>query len=137
MLSQSDAGRFEGQNDKTNSKKILVVDDSDSTRHLLSSMLARLGYVPTGAADGLEALSKAEEERFDLVLTDIEMARLNGVELIRLLRERSKPEELPIVVFTGNGALAPAAIEAGADQILIKPDQLDEVIESINKLLCG
>jgi CheY-like chemotaxis protein len=135
MLTQSDAGRFDGEKGKNGGKKILVVDDSDSTRRLLTSMLARSGFVPTGAADGLEALRMTEAQGFDLVLTDIEMDPLNGVEMIRLMRMQRNPRELPIVVFTASGAHVPAAIEAGADHILIKPDQLDEVIESINKLL--
>jgi DNA-binding response OmpR family regulator len=134
MLSESEAGRFDGQEGKTKGKKILVVDDSDATRSLLTSMLAQSGFVPTPAADGIEALTVAETEPFDLVLTDLEMARLNGVEMIRILRERRK--DLPIVVFTSSGAHITSAMEAGADHILIKPDQIDEVVESINNLLC-
>jgi chemosensory pili system protein ChpA (sensor histidine kinase/response regulator) len=81
-------------------RRLLLVDDSVSVRKAVGRMLGRHGYQVTAAADGEEALAALREGSFDAVLTDLEMPRLNGYELIEEIRRRPGGHELPIVVIT-------------------------------------
>lgn len=76
--------------------KILVVHDSSNERNGLCRLLERAGYEVRSAADGVEALEKVRSDRFDLLLVDIWMPRMNGVELLALLPEDSRPKALII-----------------------------------------
>jgi CheY-like chemotaxis protein len=77
-------------------KKILVVDDNESEREGLCLLLERFGFKADGAADGVEALQKIEQKKFDLLLVDIWMPRMNGLELLTRLPENSGPKALVI-----------------------------------------
>jgi DNA-binding NtrC family response regulator len=79
--------------------KILVIDDSSSERNGLCRLLERAGYEVRSAADGLEALQKIQDDKFDLLLVDIWMPRMNGLELLAHLPEDSRPKAL---VITGD-----------------------------------
>ncbi len=81
-------------------RRILLVDDSISVRKFVGQMLERAGFVVATAADGMEGLSVLDETAVDAVITDLEMPRLNGFELIQELRRRAATRELPIVVLT-------------------------------------
>jgi CheY-like chemotaxis protein len=76
------------------------VDDSISVRKFVGQMLERAGLAVLTAADGVEALGMLEETAVDAVITDLEMPRLNGFELIQELRRRAATRDLPIVVLT-------------------------------------
>lgn len=80
--------------------RILLVDDSISVRKFVGQMLERAGFAVATAADGIEGLSVLDETAVDAVITDLEMPRLNGFELIQELRRRPATRELPIVVLT-------------------------------------
>jgi CheY-like chemotaxis protein len=79
--------------------KILVADDSSNERNGLCRLLEHAGYEVRSAADGLEALQKIEQDSFDLLLVDIWMPRMNGIELLAMLPEESRPKAL---VITGD-----------------------------------
>jgi chemosensory pili system protein ChpA (sensor histidine kinase/response regulator) len=81
-------------------RRLLLVDDSVSVRKAVGQMLGRHGYQVTAVADGEEALEALRSGSFDAVLTDLEMPRLNGYELIEEIRRRPDARELPIVVIT-------------------------------------
>jgi len=81
-------------------RRLLLVDDSVSVRKAVGQMLGRHGYRVTAVADGEEALEALRQAPFDAVLTDLEMPRLNGYELIEEIRRRPGGRELPIVVIT-------------------------------------
>ena len=72
--------------------KILVIDDSSNERNGLCRLLERAGYDVRSAADGIEALDKIRGDKFDLLLVDIWMPRMNGLELLALLPEQSRPK---------------------------------------------
>ena len=76
--------------------KILVIDDNSNERNGLCRLLERAGYEVRSAADGIEGLQKVREDRFDLLLVDIWMPRMNGIELLTLLPEDSRPKALVI-----------------------------------------
>ncbi|HYU14540.1 MAG TPA: response regulator [Candidatus Acidoferrum sp.] len=81
-------------------RRILLVDDSISVRKFVGQMLERAGFAVITAADGVEGLQVLEETPVDAVITDLEMPRLNGFELIQELRRRAATRDLPIVVLT-------------------------------------
>jgi chemosensory pili system protein ChpA (sensor histidine kinase/response regulator) len=79
---------------------VLLVDDSLSVRKFVGAMLAKAGLEVTTANDGAEGLARIAAEDFDLVITDLEMPRVNGYELIDDLRRRPSTRHLPVVVLT-------------------------------------
>lgn len=78
--------------------KVLVVDDEPGIRETLAALLEDEGYLVSRARDGMEALSAVENRRFDVILTDVRMPRLDGMALVRRLRERG--DNLPIVLMS-------------------------------------
>ncbi len=107
------------------STRILLVDDEQSIQTLLSYPLRKDGYHVTSALDGAEALRRFEEGRFDLVILDLMLPQLNGVEVCRQLRSRS---QVPIIMLTAKGSETDkvAGLEVGADDYITKPFSMRE-----------
>jgi len=84
-------------------KRVLIVDDESLIRRSLSDYLAESGYQTATAADGLEGVTRARAERFDVVLVDLRMPRLDGLEVIATLN--AEQPELPLIVVSGRGVL--------------------------------
>ena len=105
--------------------RILLVDDEQSIQTLLSYPLRKDGYHVTSALDGGEALQRFEEGRFDLVILDLMMPRLDGVEVCRQLRTHS---QVPIIMLTAKGSETDkvAGLEVGADDYITKPFSMRE-----------
>lgn len=112
--------------------KILVVDDDSGPRDLLKAALTEEGFFVQTANSGLQACQIFDEGRFDLVLTDLKMPGLNGIELLKKIKARS-PLTL-VILITGYASLRSAieAIRAGAYDYLTKPFQLDELSIVVN-----
>lgn len=116
--------------------RILVVDDEKEIRSFLSRALTRLGGFQVELAEsGEEALQKIEKEPFDLILTDLKMPKMDGLQLISEIG-KSKPETLTMIM-TGHGTIDSAleAMKRGATDYLMKPLNLDELIVRIRKVL--
>jgi DNA-binding response OmpR family regulator len=107
------------------SARILLVDDEQSIQTLLSYPLRKDGYHVTSALDGSEALRRFEEGRFDLVILDLMLPRMGGVEVCRQLRSRS---QVPIIMLTAKGSETDkvAGLEVGADDYITKPFSMRE-----------
>ncbi|HEU4706806.1 MAG TPA: response regulator transcription factor [Solirubrobacterales bacterium] len=107
------------------SARILLVDDEQSIQTLLSYPLRKDGYHVTSALDGTEALRRFEEGRFDLVILDLMLPHLGGVEVCRQLRSRS---QVPIIMLTAKGSETDkvAGLEVGADDYITKPFSMRE-----------
>jgi DNA-binding response OmpR family regulator len=107
------------------SARILLVDDEQSIQTLLSYPLRKDGYHVTSALDGSEALRRFEEGRFDLVILDLMLPQMNGVEVCRQLRSRS---QVPIIMLTAKGSETDkvAGLEVGADDYITKPFSMRE-----------
>jgi DNA-binding response OmpR family regulator len=107
------------------SARILLVDDEQSIQTLLSYPLRKDGYHVTSALDGGEALQRFEEGRFDLVILDLMLPRLDGVEVCRQLRSRS---QVPIIMLTAKGSETDkvAGLDVGADDYITKPFSMRE-----------
>ncbi len=107
------------------SARILLVDDEQSIQTLLSYPLRKDGYHVTSALDGNEALQRFDEGRFDLVILDLMLPKLDGVEVCRQLRSRS---QVPIIMLTAKGSETDkvAGLELGADDYITKPFSMRE-----------
>jgi chemosensory pili system protein ChpA (sensor histidine kinase/response regulator) len=117
-------------------RRLLLVDDSVSVRKAVGQMLVRHGYGVTAAADGEEALEALRQGSFDAVLTDLEMPRLNGYELIEEIRRNPGGGELPIVVITtraGDKHLD-LARQLGATACFGKPFDAAQLLSLLDKL---
>jgi CheY-like chemotaxis protein len=112
---------------------ILIADDDASNREVLTYYLRRQGYDVHPVAGGDEALAAIAERRFQLVLLDVVMPGLDGLEALRLIRVRYAPKELPVILFTGLDA--PDALETagelGANAWLAKPYQLADLLAAV------
>src|SRR5215216_3102177 len=105
--------------------RILLVDDEQAVQTLLTYPLRKEGYEVVGAADGHEALNRFSEERFDLVVLDIMLPKLDGIEVCRRLRTHS---QVPIIMLTAKGDEIDkvAGLEMGADDYITKPFSVRE-----------
>ncbi|MCM0083293.1 hybrid sensor histidine kinase/response regulator [Geomonas sp. Red32] len=102
--------------------RILVVEDSITSRTLLKNILQAGGYQVTTAYDGVDALSKLDEDGFDLVVSDVDMPRLNGLDLTAAIRRHPRHGPLPVILITALGSREDRerGIDAGANAYLVK-----------------
>lgn len=116
--------------------KILIVDDSDDTREMMAKLLELETFMVFTAEDGQAGLRVATEQRPNLIITDINMPNMNGIEMIKHVRRQQGMERVPIMAITayGNG-VAKEALEAGADRAATKPIQFSVLIVEIKELL--
>ncbi|MEJ7138161.1 response regulator [Amphibiibacter pelophylacis] len=116
---------------------ILAVDDSASMRQMVSFTLKNAGYDVTQAVDGQEAYEKASQQDFDLVLTDQNMPRLDGIGLTKKLREHPKFKATPILILTTESGdqMKQAGKAAGATGWLVKPFDPAKLIDVIGRVL--
>jgi CheY-like chemotaxis protein len=110
--------------------RILVVDDEPDQRFLLRRVLQRAGYEVSAANDGAAALRAVQESPPDLVVTDVMMPVMNGVELIRCLRGDTATAHIPILAASGDTHLAGAA-----DAVLAKPYEWHHLLAIVAALL--
>ena len=115
--------------------QILIVDDNPHMTSLLAETLEFFDYKGIAATDGEEALHKLKEDSFDMVITDLRMPRMGGMDLLRAIKD-SFPD-LPVVVITGFGTEASKSdvLSAHADGFLSKPFKVDEIKEVLQKHL--
>jgi chemosensory pili system protein ChpA (sensor histidine kinase/response regulator) len=118
-------------------KLVVLVDDSISVRKFVGRMLEKAGYRVRLAADGLEALEIVTQTRCDLVVTDLEMPRTNGYELLSHLRQDPQTRNIPVMVVTSRAGAKhrDRAIKEGAAAFLTKPVQEDQFIAAVGKLI--
>jgi DNA-binding NtrC family response regulator len=114
---------------------ILVIDDEDSIRDYLSMMLEREGYEVRASADGRKALKLYAQEAFDVVITDIQLPGIDGIEVLKTLRERDPT--IPVVIVTGHASQESAieALNLGAFYYLLKPVSNDELKQVVRNAL--
>jgi class 3 adenylate cyclase len=118
-----DTKRERGESVSGRSARLLVVDDDQSGRELLTRRLERQGYEVTTEADGESALRRLEDEFFDLLLLDLEMPGLGGVGTLASLRRRLSPTDLPVIMVTGRDDAfnVVATLKLGANDYIVKP----------------
>lgn len=108
-------------------EKILIADDERSMQDVLSIMLKRAGYGVTVASDGEEAIAQVNKEIFDLVITDLKMPKVGGLEVLRAVKEVSPETVVLVITAFASTESAVEAMKLGAYDYLTKPFQIDEV----------
>lgn len=111
--------------------RILLVDDEAAIRLTLSTMLKRAGYDVTSAENGFEAVERLEQQMFDLMLVDLKMPGMDGMQVVAAARERQA--DLAIIVLTGHGSLDTAieALHQGIFDYLLKTTEPGQVLERV------
>ena len=116
--------------------KILIVEDNPDSREMLVCLLKLEGYEIKSATDGKEAIELLEQERPDLIISDIQMPNLDGIEMIKQLRKRGKLSRVPILVMSAyRSGRVSEALKAGANAATRKPVQWDDLLMIIKQLL--
>lgn len=118
-------------------KTILTVDDSASIRQMVSFTLKSAGYEVVEAVDGMDGLDKAKSKGFNLVLTDQNMPRMDGIGLIKNLRGMPAYRSVPILMLTteSSDAMKQQGRAAGATGWLVKPFDPQKLIEVVKKVI--
>lgn len=117
--------------------KILVVDDEPDIVELVSYNLKKDGFVVASAADGEEALSLIKKNRYDLIILDLMLPGIQGVDLCRMIRSNAATERLPIIMLTAKADESDRVLglEMGADDYLSKPFSTRELIARVRAVL--
>ena len=121
-------------------RKILVVEDSPVMRDLIASLIDELGgFEIIAVENGLQALRVLPNEKFDLIVTDINMPNINGLELLAFVKKNPNHVNTPVLVVTTEGAEKDRekGLALGASAYLVKPFKPDELLDVVRKLLDG
>lgn len=118
-------------------RRALIVDDSHSVRHVLMQTLADAGWQVLNARNGFEALSLLARERVDIVLTDLEMPQLDGLDMTRALRRRPEGRDLPVLMITSRDGATHRrrAQDAGVSRYLTKPVTEPQLLAAVAELV--
>jgi two-component system, chemotaxis family, chemotaxis protein CheY len=135
----SETGQQPAQSGRV-TNRLLIVDDSKVMRDMVAACLRPLGDVSFDfAASGLEAIERLALAEYDLVVLDLNMPDVGGIEVIEFIRQQSKLSTLPILVVTtrGDDASRSRVLEAGASGFLAKPFAPDQILTNVRGLLAG
>lgn len=143
IASVANSGQIEdvsrgAQQRRHRSQRILVVDDSLTVRELERKLLVRGGYEVQTAVDGLDGWNTLRQGEYDLVVSDIDMPRLDGIELVRLIRQDQRFQNLPVLIVSYKDRVEDRerGLEAGADRYLTKGAFQDEMLlEAVHDLI--
>jgi two-component system chemotaxis response regulator CheY len=121
-------------------KRVLIVEDSTAMRSMIASTVEEMkGYVTVEAANGFEALRIIPKERFDLIITDINMPHINGLEIISFVKNHPSFNSIPIIIVTTEHSEEDRkkGISLGASEYIIKPFNPDHLKKVVKKVLGG
>lgn len=118
-------------------KKVLAVDDSATIRTSISFVLKQEGYDVVEAVDGVDGLAKAKEQKFNLVITDINMPNMDGIEMIKQLRTTEGYKFTPIIALTteSQGSKMQEGKAAGATGWIVKPFTSEKLLAIVKKII--
>jgi two-component system chemotaxis response regulator CheY len=118
-------------------KAVLAVDDSASIRQMVAFTLKNAGYDVVEAADGMDGLTKAKTRGFDLILTDQNMPRMDGLTLVKSLRAIAQYRTTPILILTteSSDAMKAQGKAAGATGWLVKPFDPQKLLDVVKKVI--
>lgn len=118
-------------------KRILLVDDSASVRQVLSIALRRAGYETLEAGNGKEALAILDAEKMNLIISDVNMPVMNGIELVKAVKQHPTSKFTPVVMLTTEGQddMKQAGKAAGAKAWIIKPFNPPQLLDVVSKLI--
>ena len=118
-------------------KKILVVDDNERNRYLISFILKKNGFEVVTANDGLEGVETTRKQRVDLVIMDIKMPRMDGYEATRRIKKLESCQSVPIIALTSYAMAGDKkkAVAAGCDGYIAKPINPETFMDEIRRFL--
>lgn len=118
-------------------KKVLVVDDSETIRQHVTQALTRVGFQVIEASDGAAGLQRALQHEFSLIILDVNMPILNGLEMLERLKDDPKTASVPVLMLTTEAqrSMIERARQSGAKAWLIKPIKVESLISTVNKVL--
>lgn len=116
---------------------ILAVDDSASMRQMVTFTLKGAGFDVKEAADGVQALAEAKQRKYDLVLSDVNMPNMNGIELVKELRQLADYRFVPVLMLTTESAgdMKMQGKQAGATGWIVKPFNPEQLLGTIKRVL--
>jgi DNA-binding response OmpR family regulator len=118
---------------------ILVIEDEPAVQTLLRKQLTANGYQVTVAADGLDGLMKLETIRPDLVISDVMMPNLDGIEFVRAIKQHQETQRIPVIFLTAKSDPRSMieGINVGARFYVTKPFQIDDLLSKVKRALGG
>lgn len=117
--------------------RMLIVDDNRDSRDILTKLMQMSGFEAVSAVDGVQALELVAKQKFHLVITDINMPRLNGIELIKRLKRERTTAHIPVLAITAYGSVAGReAVDAGAEAFAEKKTlEFDKLLEMVKLII--
>jgi len=118
-------------------RTIMTVDDSASIRQLVSFTLKQQGYEVVEAVNGTEAIRKLNQKKIDMLITDINMPEIDGISLIKMVRDNPSYKFMPIIILTTGSQTEKKeeAKAAGATGWIVKPFRPDQLVAAVRKVL--
>lgn len=119
------------------SKTILIVDDSDSLREVVGIALKNAGYEVIEGADGQEGLNQLDGKKIHLIISDVNMPNMNGIEMVKKIKDMSAYKFTPIIMLTtesGEG-LKDEGRSAGVKAWMVKPFKPEQMLDAVSKLI--
>jgi two-component system chemotaxis response regulator CheY len=118
-------------------KRILLVDDSASVRQVVAIALRRAGYETFEASNGKEALAMLDGEKMNLIISDVNMPVMNGIDFVKAVKEHPTSKFTPIVMLTTEGQedMKQAGKSAGAKAWIVKPFNPPQLLDVVSKLI--
>lgn len=118
---------------KNTTKKILIVDDSHENLEILSTLMKHVGLNPIGASNGKEGIILAKKEKPHLILMDIQMPVMDGLEAVKILKEEPSTKHIPSIAFTSLYLQKEELLKYGFDDYVQKPVNFFDLFKIINK----
>jgi len=118
-------------------KSILIIDDSISVRNIIRKTLELTGFDLAEAVDGVDALEKLKEKKFNLILCDINMPRMDGIQFLKAIQALPEHSGIPVIMLTTESSetFKRAGKEAGAKAWIVKPFKPDQLLMGVAKLI--
>jgi len=119
------------------SKTILIVDDSDSLREVVGIALKNAGYEVIEGADGQEGLNQLDGKKIHLIISDVNMPNMNGIEMVKKIKEMAEYKFTPIIMLTTESGedLKDEGRSAGVKAWMVKPFKPEQMLDAVSKLI--
>ena len=119
------------------SKTILIVDDSDSLREVVGIALKNAGYEVIEGADGQEGLKQLDGKKVHLIISDVNMPNMNGIEMVKKIKEMNEYKFTPIIMLTTESGddMKDQGREAGVKAWMVKPFKPEQMLDAVSKLI--
>ncbi len=118
-------------------QRILIIDDEEGYRKVLSNSLAELGYETKAVKNGFEALEEMKRQWYSIILLDVKMPGMDGIELLDRIKGTRLASQIVIITAYTYEDVAKEAVRKGAKKVIIKPFSIDDITSCLNELCIG